>query len=149
MAGSRSQGKAMNPLAEYQQVEVDSLALAVVTARLVEKINRNFKFTFGDCIAKQMAWAGSFIRKGVRTLPGKRKVEYLSRACDELEGMLFPVEAVLAAGIINAEEKSAFDICYEKVSSQTHGLLNSQIAKLKAYQAGQSPTGNAVGENPK
>ena len=149
MPGTRNQGKAVNPLAGYQQVEVDSLALAVVTARLVEKINRNFKFTFGDCIAKQVAWAGSYIRKGVRTMPGRRKVEYLSKACDELEGMLFPVEAVLAAGIITAEEKSAFDICFDKVSSQTHGLLNSQLAKLQAYSAGRSPVGNAAGENPK
>lgn len=149
MPGTRNQGKAVNPLAGYQQVEVDSLALAVVTARLVEKINRNFKFTFGDCIAKQMSWAGSYIRKGVRTMPGKKKVEYLSRACDELEGMLFPVEATLAAGIITAEEKSAFDVCYDKVSSQTHGLLNSQLAKLQAYSAGRSSAGSAAGENPK
>lgn len=151
MPGSRSENKRANPLADFQQIEIDSIALGVVVVRLVEKLNRSFKFTLGDGIMSHAAEAGSYIRMGVRTLPGERKVEYLSRAKDEMDGMLYPVDVALAASVISAEEKSAFDICFGRVSAQLHGLLNSQIAYLskRANCAGRSPAGNAAGENPK
>ncbi len=152
MPGSRSDNKKANPLADFQQIEIDSIALGVVVARLVEKLNnRNFKFTLGNGIMLHATEAGTLIRMGVRTLPGERKVEYLSRAKDEMDGMLYPVDVALAASVITAEEKSAFDICFNRVSAQLHGLLNSQIAylKKKANSAGRSSAGDAAGEYPK
>ena len=90
MPGSRSENKTANPLADLQQIEIDSIALGVVVVRLVEKLNRGFKFTLGGGIISHATEAGSYIRMGVRTLPGERKVEYLSRARDEMDHQGIP-----------------------------------------------------------
>ena len=45
----------------YQEIEIDSMCLAVVTARLVEKLNRSFKYSFGEPLMSRVVEAGAMV----------------------------------------------------------------------------------------
>lgn len=46
---------------EMLQIEIDAILLSVVTAQLVEKINRGFKFTIGDATMNEALAQGRYI----------------------------------------------------------------------------------------
>lgn len=147
MSISRSFNK--EPLNGHRDLEVDSVCLAVTTARLVEKINKhNFRFTVGEPMMKAVMGAGVHIRKACAkyTSVGKRAAE-LKEAQEFLESLAFAVEVALCSSLITAEEKATFDIVFKKVSGQLEVFLSSLISKLKHNDiARQSLGGNASGE---
>lgn len=133
---------------DYLPIVVDSMCLAVETARLVEKINRNFKFTIGEPAMKSAMSAGIHIKRACgKYVPVRKKVAELNAAQADLDSLLFGIEVALCANQITAEEKAKFDIIFDKVSGQLTGFLSSQINKLRqSNDARQSPGGNAPGE---
>lgn len=133
---------------DYLPIVTDSMCLAVETARLVEKINRNFKFTIGEPAMKSVMSAGIHIKRACgKYVPVRKKVAELNAAQTDLDALLFGVEVALCANQISAEEKAIFDIVYDKVSGQLTGFLSSQIHNLQqSGNARQSPGGNAPGE---
>lgn len=136
------------PLTGHRDIEVDSICLAVTTARLVEKINKNnFRFTVGEPMMKAVVGAGVHIRKACAryTSVSKRACE-LKEAQTFLDTLVFTVEVALCAGLITAKEKATYDIIFKKVSGQLDGFLSSLISKLKNDDiARQSLGGDASG----
>lgn len=128
---SRSFNK--EPLNGHRDIEVDSICLAVTTARLVEKINKNnFRFTIGEPMMKAVMGAGVHIRKAcARYASIGKRISELKEAQIFLDSLVFSVEVALCASLITADEKATFDVLYNKVSGQLEGFLSSLISKLK------------------
>lgn len=147
MSLSRSYNK--EPLKDHRDIEIDAICLAVTTARLVEKINKNgFRFTIGGPMMDSAMKAGVHIRKAcARYASVGKRVNELKEGRNALDSLIFSVEVALCSGFVNDEEKATFDIVYDKVSGQLDSFLSSQIAKLKQTEnVRQSPDGYASGE---
>lgn len=134
----------------YQEIEIDSMCLAVVTARLVEKLNRSFKYSFGEPLMSRVVEAGALVKQACRRwCPPPRRVGLLTRAQEMYEAAGFIVDCALCGGAITAEEKAKFDVLYDKVAGQLQAFLTSQSSKTKSFRAGQGGVGNATPEVPR
>ena len=134
----------------YQEIEIDSMCLAVVSARLIEKVNRGFKFSFGEPMMKRMADAGALIKHACRRwCSPSRRVGLLAQAQELLEATAFIMDCALCAGAVTAEEKAKYDVLYDKVAGQLAAFLTSQSSKIKSFRAGQGGAGNAAPEVPR
>lgn len=137
---------------QYQKIEIDVLVLAVTCARLVEKISRNFKFSFGEPMMRAMVEAGANIRAACeKKAKAPERVRLLSAARLMLRRVNFVAEAALCAFLITDEEKAEYDVIYDKVTEQLEAFLSSSVAKAKRYDqsTGQSSGGNAPEEVPR
>lgn len=126
-----------NPLENYQQIEIDSMKLAVVVFRIVEKVNHGFKFTVGDGMTKTVTALGADVRRAVKYISAPQKVKYLTRAKHSLEELDFLFEVAFFGGIISDDDKVKYDIEQGLVSGQLKAFLSSQSNKM-AY-ARRSP----------
>ena len=134
----------------YQEIEIDSMCLTVVAARLVEKLNRNWKFTFGEPLMRRVVEAGALIKQACRRwCPPSRRVGLLAQAQEWLEAAAFILDCAVCAYAINEDEKSKWDVLYDKVAGQLVAFLTSQNSKVKSFRAGQSGAGSAAPEVPR
>lgn len=134
----------------YQEIEIDSMCLAVVTARIVEKVNRAFKFSFGEPLMKRMVEAGALVKQACRRwCPPPRRVGLLAQAQEHLEVAAFIMDCALCAGAVTAGEKAKFDVLYDKVAGQLAAFLTSQSSKTRSFRAGQGGAGDAAPEVPR
>lgn len=129
------------------QIEVDAILLSVVTARLVEKINRGFKYTIGDTIMKEAMSQGRLIRKGIKTFGAADKLKYFNAAAAALDALSYGVEVALCAGNVTAAEKATFDSQFIAVQSQLQAFAATQAKKVRDSahnrQAKQGSDGSA------
>lgn len=133
-----------NPLENYQQIEIDSMKLAVVVFKIVEKVNHGFKFTVGDGMTKDVAALGADVRRAVKYVSAPQKVKYLSRAKHSLEELDFLFEVAFFGGIISDEDKVKYDIEQGLVSGQLKAFLSSQSNKM-AYARRSPGASNSPG----
>lgn len=133
---------------DYQEIEVDTLCLAMVCARLVERINNGFKYSLGEPLMRAMTEAGADISAacGKWVKPATR-VELLTKARPLLRKVKFVTETAVCGLLITDDEKAMFDVFYDKVSEQLEAFLSSSMAKAKS--TGRSSGGNASGEIPR
>lgn len=128
------------------QIEIDAIVLSVTAARLVEKINRGYKFTIGEPLMKEALNQGRLIKKGVRAYGAADKLKYFNAAASALDALAYCVEVALCAGKVTAEEKSVFDLQFNAVQSQLQAFAATQTKRLsngRNRPAKQSFDGNA------
>lgn len=129
---------------EMLQIEIDAILLSVVTAQLVEKINRGFKFTIGDATMNEALAQGRYIKKGVKAYDPKTKLKHFNNANEALDALMYNVEVALCAGKVTADEKSVFDSQFEKVQKQLQTFITTQLNRLRDDKpTKQSSDGNA------
>jgi len=130
------------------QIEVDAILLSVMSARLVEKINKGFKFTIGQPIMTEAMNQGRFIKKGIKCFKAADKLKFFSAAAGALDALSYGVEVALCAGKVTAEEKAVFDSQFNAVQSQLQAMTAAQAKRVSESEARprpakQSSDGNA------
>lgn len=126
-----------NPV-EGLEVIVEVKRLVCVTARLVEKINRGFKFTIGEPTMRDAFTIGKLVYRGMR-MPMRNagelraKLERLAKARSMMGDLDFDLEVAITAGRVTPEEKAVWDIKFGEVSGQLDRLVTSLSKRLGDY----------------
>ena len=128
-----------------QKIETASIALGVVVVRLVEKINRGFKYTLGDRMMDASLGAAMDINTACGYCPVRKRARCLESAQEQLLRLETCVKMALVGGQVTVDEKSKFDVFFEDVLGQLQDFLAATNTKISS---GQGPGGNAPGEMP-
>ena len=134
MAGSNERTQGDGPL-QGLDVKVEVQRMVFQTARLVEKINRGFKFTIGEPTMNDAFGIGKLIFRGLRSpmrnaVELRVKLERLMKARSLMSDLEFDLEVAITAGRVTPEEKAVWDIQFREVARQLDLLVSSLSRRL-------------------